>query len=84
MADKYQEESFDTTVRDSPKWRAAMTGSTEYKGGQINFVGANTPNKLAMRPIRVVTGDEIDRWPLSSSKEGSPVELAKKRRTTYH
>ncbi|WP_171523544.1 phage terminase large subunit family protein, partial [Acinetobacter baumannii] len=40
--------------------------------------------KLAMRPIRVVTGDEIDRWPLSSSKEGSPVELAKKRRTTYH
>ncbi|WP_204274447.1 phage terminase large subunit family protein, partial [Stenotrophomonas maltophilia] len=55
-----------------------------YKGGQINFVGANTPNKLAMRPIRVVTGDEIDRWPLSSSKEGSPVELAKKRRTTYH
>lgn len=84
LADKYQEESFDTTVRDSPKWRAAMTGSTEYKGGQINFVGANTPNKLAMRPIRVVTGDEIDRWPLSSSKEGSPVELAKKRRTTYH
>lgn len=83
LADGFQEESFDTTVRDSPDWKAVMTSATEYRGGQINFVGANTPNKLAMRPIRVVTGDEIDRWPISSGKEGSPVQLAKKRRTTY-
>lgn len=84
VADAYQGETFDTTIRDSVDWNRVMTGRTEYKGGQINFVGANTPNKLAMRPIRVVTGDEVDRWPVSSGKEGSPVELAKKRRTTYH
>jgi phage terminase large subunit GpA-like protein len=83
VADAFQSETFDPTVRDSVEWRSVMTGRTEFKGGQINFVGANTPNKLAMRPIRVVTGDEVDRWPISSGKEGSPVELAKKRRTTY-
>jgi phage terminase large subunit GpA-like protein len=84
VADAYVTETFDTTVRDSADWRKAMTSATEYKGGFIKFVGANTPNKLAMTPIRVVTGDEVDRWPISSGKEGSPVQLAKKRRTTFH
>jgi phage terminase large subunit GpA-like protein len=84
VADAYVRETFDTTVRDSPDWASVMTSSTEYKGGFIKFVGANTPTKLAMTPIRVVTGDEVDRWPISSGKEGSPVELAKKRRTTFH
>jgi phage terminase large subunit GpA-like protein len=84
VADAYVVETFETTVRDTPDWQRVMTGATEYKGGFIKFVGANTPNKLAMTPIRVVTGDEVDRWPVSSGKEGSPVELAKKRRTTFH
>ena len=84
VADAYLRETFDTTVRDTPAWKKVMTKRTEYLGAQINFVGANTPNKLAMRPIRVVTGDEVDRWPVSSGKEGSPVELAKMRRTVFH
>lgn len=84
VADAYVDETFDTTVRDSPDWQRVMSSSTEYKGGFIKFVGANTPTKLAMTPIRVVTGDEVDRWPISAGKEGSPVDLAKKRRTTFH
>lgn len=84
QADEYQEQNFDNTIRESDAWRAVMTSRTEYKGGFIKFVGANTPTKLAATPIRVVTGDELDRWPVSSGKEGSPVELAKKRRTTFH
>jgi phage terminase large subunit GpA-like protein len=84
VADAYVDETFNFTIRDTPDWRAVMTSTTEFKGGFIKFVGANTPNKLAMTPIRVVTGDEVDRWPSSSGKEGSPVELAKKRRTTFH
>lgn len=84
VADAYIAETFDPTVRDSSDWKRVMYSATEYKGGFIKFVGANTPNKLAMTPIRVVTGDEVDRWPISSGKEGSPVQLAKKRRTTFH
>lgn len=84
VADAYVSETFDFTIRDTPDWKSVMTSSTEFKGGFIKFVGANTPNKLAMTPIRVVTGDEVDRWPRSSGKEGSPVDLAKKRRTTFH
>lgn len=84
VADAYVAETFDFTIRDTPDWQAVMTSATEFKGGFIKFVGANTPNKLAMTPIRVVTGDEVDRWPISSGKEGSPVNLAKKRRTTFH
>jgi phage terminase large subunit GpA-like protein len=84
VADAYVAETFQNTVRESPDWQRVMSSSTEYKGGFIKFVGANTPTKLAMTPIRFVSGDEVDRWPISSGKEGSPVELAKKRRTTFH
>lgn len=82
VADAYCSETFDTTVRDTPALRDIIK-NLEYPSGYIVFVGANNPAQLAMRPIRVVTGDEVDRWPLSAAKEGSPVELAKKRRATY-
>lgn len=82
VADAYQSETFDTTVRDTPSL-SSIIRNLEYPSGYIVFVGANNPAQLAMRPIRVVTGDEVDRWPLSAGKEGSPVDLAKKRRATY-
>jgi phage terminase large subunit GpA-like protein len=83
QAEAYREESFDPTVRDSKAVAARMRSRVKYVGGFIAFVGANTPTKLAAKPIRVVTGDEVDRWPVSSGKEGSPVDLAKRRRQTY-
>jgi phage terminase large subunit GpA-like protein len=82
VADAYQTETFEPTVRDSAAL-AAIFDRLSYPGGYIVFVGANNPSQLAMRPIRVVTGDEVDRWPISAAKEGSPVELSKRRRTTY-
>lgn len=83
QADAYFEESFAHTVRDSKAVAAVMKGPKKYVNGYIAFVGANTPKKLAAKPIRVVTGDEVDRWPISSGKEGNPVDLAKRRRETY-
>lgn len=93
LADAYSIETFETLVRDSPDLRATFAveavnskNTTRFKtfpGGYITFVGANIPAQLASRPIRVVTGDEIDRWPVSSGKEGSPLVLAKKRTTTF-
>lgn len=82
VADAYVGEQFEPTMRTSDSLRKIFKG-LDYPGGYIAFVGANNPSQLAMRPIRVVTGDEVDRWPLSSGKEGSPADLAEKRTTTF-
>lgn len=54
-----------------------------FPGGFIAFVGANSPSKLAARPIRNIFLDEVDRYPKSSGNEGSPISLAKKRTSTF-
>lgn len=57
--------------------------SKHFPGGHISIVGANSPGNLAMRPIRILLFDEIDRYPDSSGNEGDVVDLAKKRTTTF-
>lgn len=54
-----------------------------FPGGQITICGANSPASLASRPIRIVLCDEVDRYPGSAGAEGDPVNLAKKRSTTF-
>lgn len=55
-----------------------------FPGGRINIAGANSPASLASKPIRVVIGDEIDRYPASAGKEGDPVSLVTARTKTFH
>jgi len=55
----------------------------KFPGGHLTITGANSPASLASRPIRVVLGDEIDRYPVSAGSEGDPLSLAKKRTTTF-
>lgn len=45
--------------------------------------GANSPSKLASRPIKYLFFDEIDKIPGASKKEASPYNLAKERTKTY-
>ena len=54
-----------------------------FPGGHITIVGANSPSSLASRPIKVLLADEIDRYPKSAGTEGDPLDLAKKRQTTF-
>lgn len=54
-----------------------------FKGGHLTIVGANAPSGLASRPIRLVLGDEVDRYPVSAGTEGDPIELAKVRQKTF-
>jgi phage terminase large subunit GpA-like protein len=54
-----------------------------YPGGFLALVGANSPVGLSSRPMRVVIGDEIDRWPASAGVEGDPMDLAAKRTQTF-
>ena len=55
----------------------------KFKGGHITMAGANSPASLASRPVKVVLGDETDRYPFSAGNEGSPIDLAVKRTTTF-
>lgn len=52
-------------------------------GGRLTIVGANSPSGLAMRPIRVVLADEIDRFPVSAGTEGDPLSLGEKRTRNF-
>ncbi len=54
-----------------------------FPGGHITMAGSNSPSSLASRPVRIVLCDEVDRYPLSAGAEGDPVNLAKKRATTF-
>ncbi|MGB0734223.1 MAG: phage terminase large subunit family protein, partial [Pontibacterium sp.] len=47
-----------------------------FAGGQITMIGSNSPSNLAMRPIRILLADEINRYPDSAGTEGNPVQLA--------
>lgn len=54
-----------------------------FPGGHITIAGSNSPSSLASRPVRIVLCDEVDRYPPSAGSEGDPVNLAKKRATTF-
>lgn len=77
-------------LRDTPSLRGKVADSRSrdadntilhksFIGGHVTFVGANAPAGLAMRPIRYLLLDEVDRYPVSASKEGDPVALAVRR-----
>jgi phage terminase large subunit GpA-like protein len=69
----------DPTSRDSGNTIRAKT----FPGGRLTIIGANSPAGLSARPIRVVLGDEVDRWPVSAGTEGDPLALAAKRQQTF-
>jgi phage terminase large subunit GpA-like protein len=51
------------------------TAHKRFPGGHVTFVGANSPSGLAMRPIRYLLMDEVDRYPISVGKEGDPINI---------
>jgi len=56
----------------------------KFTGGQITLAGANSPAGLSSRPIKIVLADEVDRFPFSAGTEGDPINLAKKRMSTFY
>lgn len=57
--------------------------SKDFVGGHLGIVGANAPSGLRSRARRVVLFDEVDGYPPSAGEEGDPIELARKRQSTY-
>lgn len=52
-------------------------------GWRLSMSGANSPAGLRMRSIRDLFCDEVDGYPRSSGKEGDPIQIARKRQTTF-
>lgn len=55
-----------------------------FRGGYLTLVGTNSPSDLASRPIRYLFLDEVDRYPVSSGREGDPVNIVVERTKTFH
>lgn len=93
-AEQWSKTRLAPSIRDTPclasKFkdpRSRDSGNTltikEFPGGHLTIVGANAPSGLSSKPIRVVLGDEIDRFPESAGTEGDPVSLARKRTAAF-
>lgn len=67
--------------------KAKDSGNTmqvkNFEGGFWMGVGANSPVGLASTPVRFVYLDEVDRYPMDVSGEGSAIELARTRTLTF-
>lgn len=94
MAEAWSKDRLAPMLRDTPSLKNSVkdprsrdSGNTvrhkTFTGGHITMAGANSPASLASRPIRIVLADEIDRFPPSAGSEGDPVNLARKRSTTF-
>lgn len=93
MAETWSKDRLETMLRDTPEIGAKVNQQSRNKknkilhksfpGGHVSIAGANAPASLASRPIRLVLFDEVDRYPASAGNEGDPVNLAKKRTTTF-
>jgi phage terminase large subunit GpA-like protein len=94
MGEAWSKDRLAPMLRDTPSIREKVSavksrdsGNTifhkVFPGGQLSIAGANAPAGLASRPKRVILFDEVDRYPASAGTEGDPVELGKKRSTTF-
>lgn len=54
-----------------------------FPGGQITIAGANSAASLCSRPIQLLVFEEVDRAPANVDGEGDPVNLARKRTSTF-
>lgn len=68
-------------------WRENDSQKLEIKfnhGMFLALAGANSPAKLASKPIKYVFMDEIDKFPGWSGDEASPIALAQERTKTFY
>lgn len=89
----YVTRRLDTMIRDTERLSTRILGpdgkkrsnqlEKKYPGGILSVAWATSPAQLAARPIRILTMNDIDRFPPSSGLEGDPYELARKRTQTF-
>lgn len=67
------------------KWNIDQSENLElqFQGMYLALVGANSPSKLASRPIRYLFYDEIDKFPERSGSDANPIDLAAERTKNF-
>lgn len=67
--------------------RSRDSGNTltkkEFPGGILRMAGANSAASLRNMPVKRLILDEVDAYPLDLDGEGNPIDLAKKRTSTF-
>lgn len=95
-AKDFADERISTMIRDTPSLREKVVPSRggdyeknsgtfkkSFHGGYLAIASSNVPSGLAGKPIKKLFCDETDRYKKSSGVEGDPIDLAKKRTTTF-
>ncbi len=94
MAKKVSKQRLATMIEAAPALRSKVrearsrdSGNTmfekEFPGGMLMLTGANSAAGLRSMPIRYLFLDEVDAYPGDVDGEGDPVELARKRTSTF-
>lgn len=94
IAEAFSKDRLTPMIRDTPSLtgkvveaKSRKSGNTilhkRFPGGHITMAGANSPRSLASRPIRILLGDEVDRYPPSAGTEGDPISLAERRTPNF-
>lgn len=93
VAESWSKDRLDPMLRDTPVLNGIVNDKKkdsgnkvlhkQFPGGHITMVGASAPAGLAMRPVRIVLCDEVDKYPSSAGKEGDPVKLVTERTATF-
>lgn len=92
LAEAFSKDRLSPMLRDTRVLRGKVvdTGSRKagntllhkkFPGGHITICGANSEASLSSRPIKIVLGDEVDRWETTS--EGDPGDLVRTRTTAF-
>lgn len=55
----------------------------EFPGGLLVIAGANSSSDLRSMPARRILADEVDEYPTDIDDQGSPLELAERRASTF-
>jgi phage terminase large subunit GpA-like protein len=94
MAERWSKQRLASMIEDCPTLRSKVrparerdSGNTtllkEFPGGVLVAAGANSAAGLRSMPVRYLMLDEVDAYPVELEGEGSPIELAEARTTTF-
>jgi len=94
MAERNSKQRIAPLIEESPRLskkvkdpRSRDSGNTvlmkEFTGGLLVMTGANSGTGLRSLPAKNLFLDEVDAYPMDVDGEGSPVQLAKKRTSTF-
>lgn len=93
MAEKWSKQRFSPALGMMPELKKLLSnksrngGNTiflkEFPGGILIISGANSASSLRSMPIKRLGLDEVDAYPFDLDGEGSPVDLATQRTSTF-